>query len=245
MKKILLCFCVLLLVLDLVGCSNNATSETPQNTASTNIASTNTPLTNTPPTSSVSESNGDGSQILIAYFSRVGNTDFPDDVDTNSSASLLVKDGVLVGNTQDIANLIQQNIGGDMFLIERLEKYPADYDKTVEKGKSENDEKARPALASHVENLDNYNVIFLGFPNWWYDMPMAVYSFLDEYDLSGKTIVPFCTSGGSGFSRSIDTIRELEPGATVLDGFTTRDSGMDDFSPDSLKDWLSGLVLPK
>lgn len=235
MKKILLSFCVLLLFIALVGCSNNSSSETSKNTAPTN----------TPPTRSGSESYGNGSKILIAYFSRVGNTDFPDDVDAISSASLLVKNGVLVGNTQYIANLIQQNIGGDMFLIETKEKYPADYDKTVEQGKKENDEKARPALASHVKNLDNYNVIFLGFPNWWYDMPMAVYSFLDEYDLSGKTIVPFCTSGGSGFSRSIDTIRKLEPEATVLDGFTARDSSMDNFSPDSVKNWLSGLDLPK
>jgi len=235
MKKILFSLCVLLLVIALVGCSNNASSETPKNTASTN----------TPPTSSGSKSHGDGSKILITYFSRVGNTNFLDGVDAISSASLLVKNGVLVGNTQYIADLIQQNIGGDMFLIKTSEKYPADYDKTVEQGKRENDEKARPVLASHVENLDNYNVIFLGFPNWWYDMPMAVYSFLDEYDFSGKTIVPFCTSGGSGFSKSIDTIRKLEPRTTVLNGFTARDSSMYNFSPDSVKNWLSGLYLPK
>lgn len=237
MKKRLLSFCALLLVLAMVGCSSNASSEKPKNTVSTNTPAAGVPT--------VTESKGDGSKILIAYFTRVGNTDFSDDVDANSSASLLIKDGVLVGNTQNIANLIQQNMGGDMFLIKTSEKYPADYDKTVAQGKSENEKKARPALASRVENLDNYNVIFLGFPNWWYDMPMAVYSFLDEYDLSGKTIVPFCTSGGSGFSRSIDTIRKLEPKATVLDGFTARDSSMDNFSPDSVKNWLSGLGLPK
>lgn len=237
MKKILFNFCALLLVLALVGCSNNASSETPKNTASVN-----TPATSAP---NVTESKGNGSKILIVYFTRVGNTDLPDDVDANSSASLLVKDGVLVGNTQYIANLIQQTIGGDMFLIKTSEKYPADYDKTVALGKNENNEKARPTLASHDENLNNYNVIFLGFPNWWYDMPMAIYSFLDEYDLSGKTIVPFCTSGGSGFSKSIDTIRKLEPGATILDGFTARDSSLEKFSPASVKDWMSGLALPK
>lgn len=245
MKKMRLSFYVLLLILSLVGCSSNSASETPKITAPATTKPDTTTSNNTPSAGSESESQGAGSNILIAYFTRVGNTDFPDDVDAISSASLLKKDGVLVGNTQYIANLIHQNMGGDLFLIETSEKYPSDYDKTVDQGKRENDEEARPALASHVEKLDKYDVIFLGFPNWWYDMPMAVYSFLDEYDLSGKTIVPFCTSGGSGFSRSIDIIRELEPGATVLDGFTARDSSMDDFSPDSVKDWLSGFDLSK
>ncbi|MDF3001148.1 MAG: hypothetical protein K0Q48_1267 [Bacillota bacterium] len=245
MKKIRLSFCVLLLIISLVGCSNNTSSETPQNKTPATTTPSPTTSADAPSAGPESENKGEGSNILIAYFTRLGNTDFPDDVDAISSASLLVKDGTLVGNTQYIANLIQQNVGGDLFLIETSEKYPADYDETVDQGKKENDEKARPALASHVEKLDNYDVIFLGFPNWWYDMPMAVYSFLDEYDLSGKTIVPFCTSGGSSFSKNIDTIKELESGATVLDGFTTRDSSMDDFSPDSVKDWLSGLDLPK
>jgi flavodoxin len=177
MKKMLLSFWVLLFVLALVGCSNNASSETHKNTASTSTPVTGTPAASAP---TVTENKGDGSKILIVYFGRVGNTVFPDDVDAISSASLLEKDGVLVGNTQYIANLIQQNMGGDMFLIETSEKYPTDFEKTVAQGKSENEKKARPALAFHVENLDNYNVIFLGFPNWWYDMPMAVYSFLDK-----------------------------------------------------------------
>lgn len=245
MKKIRLSFCVLLFILSLVGCSSNSSSETPKITAPATTEPTTTTSNNTPSVGSESESQGEGSNILIAYFTRLGNTDFPNDVDAVTSASLLVKDGALVGNTQYIGNLIQQNMGGDMFLIQTSEKYPADYDETVEQGKRENDEKVRLALDSHAEKLDNYDVIFLGFPNWWNDMPMAVYSFLDEYDLSGKTIVPFCTSGGSGFSRSIDTIRGLEPGATVLDGFTARDSSMENFSPDSVKGWLSGLDLPK
>ena len=104
------------------------------------------------------------SHILIAYFSRVGNTDFPEEVDAISSASLIQKDGEIYGNTQYVASLIGQHTGGEMFLIETEEKYPADYDETDEQGGRENRERTRPKLASHIQNLDDYDTIFLGFP---------------------------------------------------------------------------------
>lgn len=191
------------------------------------------------------ENGASSSPVLIAYFSRVGNTDFPDGVDAVSSASLMVKDGGLMGNTQYVASLIEQNTDGDLFLIETVEKYPADYDATDRQGGIENQERPRPALASHVESMEDYNIVFLGFPNWYYDMPMAVYTFLDEYDLSGKTIVPFSTSGGGGFSNTISAIRELEPGATVLtDGFTVTHSRVENTTAEDVADWIAGLNLP-
>lgn len=128
-----------------------------------------------------------------------------------------MKDGELYGNTQYIATLIQQQTDGELFLIQTEERYPADYDETDRQGQQENRDRVRPALASHVENMDEYDVIFLGFPNWYYDMPMAVYSFLEEYDLAGKTIVPFVTSGGSGFSNSIAEIQNIQPDAGSFD----------------------------
>lgn len=91
-----------------------------------------------------------------------------------------------------------------------------------------------------MENLDDYDVIFLGFPNWWGDMPMAVYSFLDEADFSGKTIVPFVTSGGSGFSSTISTIESMEPGATVQEGLSISGSSAVN-AQDQVTEWLSGL----
>lgn len=157
--------------------------------------------------------------ILIAYFSRVGNTDFPDDVDAVSSASLNLRNSELTGNTELIAQMIQQETGGELFRIETEKKYPADYEELVDYGRNEPEEDSRPVLVSHVEDMGSYNVIFLGFPNWWFDMPMAVYSFLDEYDFSGKTVIPFCTHGGSGFSDTVTALRNILPDATVLDGF--------------------------
>lgn len=95
-------------------------------------------------------------------------------------------------------------------------------------------------MAVHLQNLDSYEVIFLGFPNWWGDMPMAMYSFLDEVDLSGKTIVPFVTSGGSGFSNTISTIENMESSATVREGLSI--SGSSAVSArDRVNEWLTGL----
>lgn len=138
--------------------------------------------------------------------------------------------------------MIQQATDGDLFLIETAEKYPVDYDETDALGQKENRERSRPALASHVDNLDDYDRIFLGFPNWYYDMPMAVYAFLEEYDLSGKTIIPFVTSGGSGFSKAVSAIQSIQPNAEVLaDGYKVTHSKVDGVTLADIQEWLDGL----
>ena len=196
-----------------------------------------------PPNEAVSPVSSD-TNVLIAYFSRVGNTDFPEDVDAVSSASLLRKDGALYGNTQYVAALIQQATGGDLFLIETEEKYPADYDETDQLGGKENRERSRPALASHVDDIADYDMIYLGYPNWYYDMPMAVYAFLEDYDLSGKTIIPFVTSGGGGFSKSISEIQSLQPNAEVLtEGYKVTHSKVDDVTLEDIEQWLDSLEI--
>lgn len=184
----------------------------------------------------------DGSNILIAYFSRVGNTDFDEDVDASSSASIQLENGEIAGNMELVAGMIQENVGGDMFLIETADTYPADYDEVLDVAQAEGNEDARPELASHVTNMDGYDVVFLGYPNWWGDCPMAVFSFLEEYDFSGKTVIPFCTSGGSGLSGTVSTIRSMLPGATVLDGFATGDSGVIGAGT-AVAEWVSGLDI--
>lgn len=181
--------------------------------------------------------------ILIAYFSRVGNTDFPDDIDAVSSASLLRKDGELYGNTQYIASLIQRHTGGDLFLIQTEEKYPSVYEQIDAQGGEEHRSGVRPELASHVDNMDDYNVIFLGYPIWYYDLPMAVYSFLEEYDLSGKTIIPFVTSGASGFTGTLSAIQELQPNADVrTGGFDVKHSKVSDVTQEDVSKWIDSLA---
>lgn len=247
MRKLKSGICSMFLVIALTACGSTP-SQNPQEGRQTAVTAQNetglvqSSLPVLEEADAPVSSSGENSRALIAYFSRVGNTDFPESVAAVSSASLMRKDGELLGNTQYIAELIQGQTGGDLFLIETVEKYPADYDETDAQGGRENRERPRPELASHIENLEDYEIIYLGFPNWYYDMPMAVYSFLDEYDLSGKTIVPFSTSGGGGFSNTISVIREEEPAAKVItDGFTVTHSRTAGTTPEEIGTWLSGL----
>ena len=112
----------------------------------------------------------------------------------------------------------------------------------VEGQKVEIDNNARPKLATHIKNLNDYDVVFVGFPNWWYDMPMPLYSFFDEYDFGSKTLIPFCTHGGSRFSDAIKTIRELEPKASVLDGYAIPRDRVSEAKPNVLN-WLKKIGM--
>lgn len=117
-----------------------------------------------------------------------------------------------------MARIIAEATGGELFSIRTTTPYPDSYNATVSVGRTEKDEGIRPDLSTHIEDLSRYDIVFVGFPNWWYGMPMAMYSFFEEYDFGGKTIIPFCTSGGSAFSDTIDEIRDLEPDAVVREG---------------------------
>ena len=185
---------------------------------------------------------GAQSSLLVAYFSYAENAALPDDVDASASASIQPWNGALTGNTGVVADMIAQATGADLFSIRTVEQYPDTYDATLDQGQQEQSDGARPELATHLENLDSYDTIFLGFPNWWGDMPMAVYSFLDEVDLSGKTVIPFVTSGGSGFSNTISTIQQMEPQATVQEGLSIGASSATG-AQQQVESWLSELGL--
>lgn len=185
---------------------------------------------------------GAQSSLLVAYFSYAENAALPDDVDASASASIQPWNGALTGNTGVVADMIAQATGADLFSIRTVEQYPDTYDATIDQGQQERSEGARPELATHLENLDSYDTIFLGFPNWWGDMPMAVYTFLDEVDLSGKTVIPFVTSGGSGFSNTISTIQQMEPQATVQEGLSISGSSATG-AQQQVESWLSELGL--
>ncbi|MDE7278629.1 MAG: flavodoxin [Oscillospiraceae bacterium] len=140
-----------------------------------------------------------------------------------------------------MAEAIAENVGGDLFRIETIQEYPGEHDKLVDFAAEELSEDARPELSSHIENIDNYDTIFIGYPNWWTDMPMPLYTFFDEYDFSGKTIIPFTSHGGSGFSGTINSIAEIEPNANVItDGFSVSRNNTPNSAGD-IADWLNGL----
>jgi len=146
------------------------------------------------------------------------------------------------GNVRAVAKEIQNQTGAVVFEITPETQYTNDYNALLDIARTERRNKARPAFIGSIENLDEYNVVYLGFPNWWSDMPMIIYTFLDEYDLSGKMIAPFCTSGGSGFSNIIKAIKSAEPDATVLDGLHVRDGGGSS-SNRAVSNWLGKLNL--
>ena len=128
------------------------------------------------------------------------------------------------GNTAAIAKLIQKETGAELFEIITIKPYPEDYYETTRVAKDELKKNARPELTGAIKNMDDYDIIYLGYPNWWGTFPMAVSTFLESYDFSGKTIVPFCTHEGSGIGRSEGDIRKLCPNAKVLSGIAIRGS---------------------
>ncbi len=169
---------------------------------------------------------------LIAYYSRKGQ---------NYVSGRLVD--LKVGNTEVIADMIQKITGGDMFHIESATAYPEDYTETTEVAKNELRAKARPKLTGQVENMGAYDIIFLGYPIWWGTMPMPVFTFLESYDFSGKTIVPFCTHEGSGMGHSERDIVKACPKTTVLEGIAIHGTSAS-FADSKVSSWIDKLGIP-
>lgn len=161
--------------------------------------------------------------------------------ETNEKKNLIVYFSQ-TGNTQEVANTIQSLVGGDIIKLETVEPYPEDYSTLSIVAQQEKDDNARPQLSTNIENIDEYDNIFLGYPIWFSDMPMAMYTFLDEYDLSGKTIAPFCTSGGSGLSGTPVVIQTKEPNATVTGGLSISSSDASN-SQSEVQEWLDRIGL--
>lgn len=156
-----------------------------------------------------SASNGD---VLVAYFSWADNAVLADDVDAVSSPSVIPP-----GNVQQLAGWVQEETGGDLFSIRVTDPYPSDWDECLDRANQERGENARPELEERVENLDDYDTVFLGYPNWWYGVPMPLLTFLEENDLSGKQVYLFCSHGTGGLANSVEIITEAAPDAVISD----------------------------
>ncbi|WMW25644.1 flavodoxin [Methanolobus sediminis] len=168
-------------------------------------------------------------KCLIAYFSRA---------DNNYVSGKIVN--LTVGNTKLAAGMIHEITNGELFSIDTVQSYPKDYSATVNVAKKELNGNTRPELSSHVKDMESYNVVFLGYPNWLGTMPMPVFTFLEEYDFSGKTIVPFCTHEGSGMGRSENDIANLCPESTVLKGLAIHGSRVSSAKKD-IEGWLESI----
>lgn len=160
-----------------------------------------------------SSETGENGGVLIAYFSWAENAVLEEGVDAMTSPS--VSDP---GNVQQLAGWIQEETGGELFSIQITDPYPSDWDACLERANEERGQNARPALVEpQVENLDSYDTVFLGYPNWWYGVPMALLTFLEENDLSGKDVYLFCSHGTGGLARSVEIITEAVPEANISD----------------------------
>ena len=188
-------------------------------------------------TAAAEDSSASESKALAVYFSRVGNTDFPADVDADSSASIRVDENGLMGNAGQIAAWIAEEAGCETMEILTEDAYPVNYDETVNQAKQEQNEGFRPMLKADEKAVEDYDTIYLVFPNWWGDLPMPVFSFLDSHDLSGKTVNVFVTHEGSRFSGTVETIRELEPGAEVLEGLAVQGASVTD-EEQNIRQWV-------
>ncbi len=176
------------------------------------------------------ENTSEVTNILVAYFSRA---------DENYNVGT-----VEVGNTQIVAEYIAGQVGADSFHIETVTPYPADYDECCDVAKQELADNARPEISGSVENMDNYDIVFLGYPIWWGDMPMAVYTFMESYDFSDKVVIPFNTHEGSGESGTYSAISSALPNAQVLDGISIQGKTAQEFNSDTeqaVRSWLDGL----
>ena len=169
------------------------------------------------PAESETSTTGDSSSVLITYFSWSG-------------------------NTEQVAQIIQQETGGDLFEITPATPYTDDYNELLDIAQQEQSDNARPELAGQVENWEQYDTVFVGYPNWWSDAPMAVYTFVESYDWNGKTLIPFNTSASGGFGRSLSGLEESASGATILEGISFTERTLGD-AQSEVTAWLDGLGL--
>lgn len=247
MKNFFTAFLCITMMLSLAACGNTSTGSSSTSSSGGAVSSTPESSPQTQSEAGISTTAPSDTQVttsesktLVVYFSMPETTK-ADNLTEDEENSVVVIDGEVLGNTQYVAYLIQESTGADIFRIEPKTPYPADHNDLTDFAKQEQNQNARPELAANVENLSQYDTIFIGYPNWWGDMPMLLYTFFDDNDFSGKTIIPFNTHGGSGFSNTIAAIAELEPNAVVNeDGFTVSRNNVQDSKPDVIA-WLKGL----
>lgn len=221
MKKILSLALELMLFLAACGSQTDPSGSTPSavpgpDTPPAGSSAGSEPSDATGPAGESPAPAGDSGGILIAYFGVIET----DGTDTVANASRVSNADGVVGNCQFIAQAIQRAVGGDLFAIETVQEYPGTHQPLLDFDYDELRRSARPELSGEIENLDDYSVIFIGYPIWWDEAPAMIATFLTENNFSGKRIAPLRTSSYSPIDNSLHIFRELAPGATVAEGLT-------------------------
>ena len=204
-----------LMVLSLAACAGSQQEEQSASTEATEQSQSASVQEEEEPASTEQQpeepSNAQESGVLVAYFSWADNAVIEGEVDAVASPSVTAP-----GNVQQLAQWVSERTGGDLFSIQVTEPYSSDWDACLERANQERAEDARPELTASVEQLERYDTVFLGYPNWWYGVPMALLSFLEENDLSDKKVYLFCSHGTGGLASSVEQIDEALPDSTAL-----------------------------
>ena len=204
-----------LLVLSFAACAGSRQEEQPASAEATEQSQSASVQEEEEPASTEQQpeqpSNAQESGVLVAYFSWADNAVIEGEVDAVASPSVTAP-----GNVQQLAQWVSERTGGDLFSIQVTEPYSSDWDACLERANQERAEDARPELTASVEQLERYDTVFLGYPNWWYGVPMALLSFLEENDLSDKQVYLFCSHGTGGLASSVEQIDEALPDSTAL-----------------------------
>ena len=244
MKKIISFFLAITMALSLAACS---ATENQENRSSEALESSSAVLEQETIDSSSSEMKASGSEpseideeqesnVLVAYFSWADNAILADDVDAVASPSVISP-----GNVQQLAGWIQEETGGDLFSIRVVDSYPSDWDDCLTRANQERGDNARPELVENVDGLDQYDAVFLGYPNWWYGVPMALLTFLEQNDLSGKQVYLFCSHGTGGLASSVELITEAAPDAIISEDIFDCYEEEASSSQEEIQSWVAGL----
>lgn len=205
MKKITLTFLTLTVISSFANCKENKSSALPGGSAEKKASDNVYKDTNTA-----------NKKTLIVYFSMPETTN-PENMTKDEKNSVVVINGKVLGNTQYVASVIQKKTGSDLFRIEPKTPYPTNHKILVDIAKKEKIDNKRPELKNYIKNIDQYETVFLGYPIWWGDFPMIMYSFLEKHNLSGKKVILFCTHGGSELAGTVEIVKRLKPDAHVIE----------------------------
>ncbi len=238
MKKLISLFLATALILAMSGCgsSENASEVSSSGSVSTESQEENEVKSSSEENQVNELAETSGSNILVAYFSWADNAVLNDNVDSVTSPSVISP-----GNVEELATWVQEETGSDMFSIQVTEPYSSDWDQCLERANEERSEQARPQLTQSIENFDDYDVIFIGYPNWWYGVPMAILTFLEEYDFTSKQVYLFCSHGTGGLAESVEIIKNAIPDAEISDNIFDCYEEEASSSKEDIQNWVKEL----
>ena len=229
MKKILAAMLTLMTMILFSACGNDGNTPPPEEKPAETAQTTETPTPENPAPENPAPAPGTH-KILVAYYSRPGD---------NYEVGVIQK-----GNTAIMAEMVAEKTGGTLFEIKPVKPYPDSYKECTEVAKKEQAENARPEIANKVEDWQSYDVIFLGYPIWWSDFPMIIYTFLEQNDFNGKTVIPFCTSAGEYMSGKEINIPQIAKGAMIAQGLGIKGKHCQDdqtYLREQVNYWINGL----